>query len=36
MRHDMTRTNRNEIAGAHDVTRGKSIRVSCGNFFDER
>ena len=36
MRHDMARTNRNEISGAHDGSRRKSISVSCGNFLDER
>ena len=36
MRHDMARTNRNEISGPHHGSRGKSISVPCSNLFDER
>src|SRR5207248_8354067 len=36
MRHDMTRTNRNEISRAHDRACRKSVNVSCGDFFNER
>jgi hypothetical protein len=36
MRHDMARTNGDEIAGAHYGSRGESISVSCGNLLDER
>jgi hypothetical protein len=36
MRHHMTRTNRNEISGAHDSSRGESVSVACSNLLDER
>ncbi len=36
MRHDMARTNRNEIPGARHGSRGESVSVSCGNLLDER
>src|SRR5204862_4110309 len=36
VRHDMTRTNRNEIAGMNCRAGRKSIRVTRGNLFDER
>ena len=35
VRHDMTRTNRNEIAGMNCRAGRKSIRVTRGNLFDE-
>jgi hypothetical protein len=36
VRHDMTRTNRNKIAGPHYRSRGESISVPRGNLLDER
>ena len=36
VRHDMARTNRNEIPGAHHGSRGESISVSRGNFLNKR
>ena len=36
MRHDMARTNRNEISSAHHCSGGESISVTRGNFLDER
>src|ERR1700681_1837990 len=36
MRHDMARTNRNEITGSHHRSRGETISVPRGNLLNER
>ena len=36
VRHHVARANRNEIAGADDCARSEAIRVTRGNFFDQR